>query len=159
MSNERMLATLKGDALTVALELLKVFPDMVITSAGRTVLDQAKKMAHNVMRNRNWIKETYVLARAATECQAWTEIHPFATEAECTEAYARIIESLDFTERRRLSKHIVDTDQKGEAFDVLPKMGARGEQLKHALAKWAFDKSGKFLDREGGLEIWHWQSH
>ncbi len=148
-----MIESLQGPARDVALEMVKAFPEIQFTSARRSVLDQAKKMAANVVLNRYWIKETYALARAATECQAWCEVHPQATYTELVEALARIIESFDDHARRQLSRHMT-----GEAFDVAPKMGARGEQIKKALHKWAFDKGGKFLDREGGLEIWHWQA-
>lgn len=148
-----MIETLVGVARDVALQMAKDFPEMRITSARRTVLEQAQKMATNVVLNRSWIRETYALARAATECQAWADIHPKAPYAELTEAFARIIEAMDEHARRQLSRHIT-----GEAFDILPVGGARGEKMREALQEWARKKSGKFLDREGGLTIWHWQA-
>lgn len=149
-----MIDTLTGVAADVARELVKKFPDMVITSARRTIADQARVMAHNEVRERMWIERTYASTRPAQECAAWSAQHPKATEDELLLAFSRIIAAFPPDEQRKLSRHLT-----GEAFDVKPIGGAAGEELLSALKDWAVQKQGKFLDREGGLVVWHWQAH
>lgn len=149
-----MIDTLQGVAADVARELAKKFPEMVITSARRTISDQARVMAQNEVRERRWVERTYATTRPAQECAAWSAQHPKATQDELFLAFSRIIAAFSPEELRKLSRHLT-----GEAFDVKPVSGERGEELLHALKDWAVQKQGKFLDREGGLVVWHWQAH
>lgn len=145
-----MIATLVGPARRVATELLELFPGAKITSARRSVQGQALSMARNVVRNRQWIAETYVkpLCRAARLCHELAQEHPEATVGELAWVFTNAISGLPASEQRKLSKHLT-----GEAFDVLP--GSKEMEL--ALHDFAKREGGRFLTREGGLDIWHWQ--
>lgn len=143
---------LVGPALEVATDIVARFPEVKITSGRRTVEQQAAAMAGNVVKNRDWIRQTYMLARAAHECQAFVDKHPKADRGELTAALTKIIGLFDEAEQRRLSRHIT-----GEAFDVLPFVGGRAGEVLDALREWATRREGRLLTSEGGLVIWHWQ--
>lgn len=145
---------LQGDALAVALDITKRFPEAKITSGRRTISEQALAMAENSARNRNWIRETYSLGRAATECQDWVDRHPSADKRAMATAFCTIIAALPPDDQRRLSRHLT-----GEALDIKPIVGGIAEEVIRVLSDWATRKAGKFLTREGGLTIWHWQAH
>lgn len=141
---------LVGAAAKVAGEMLAMFPGVVITSGRRSVAEQALAMARNVSRNRNWIAETYKapLCRAAQECHAIAQKCPDAQTGTLAHRFAAAIEAQSAAEQRKLTKHIT-----GEAFDVRP----ASDHVKLFLDDAAKREGGKFLTREGGLVIWHWQ--
>lgn len=147
-----MIETLTGSAAKVARELLAAFPGAHLTSARRTVANQALQMARNVVRSRprDWIGETYKapLCRAARLCRDLAGEHPEATAGELAWVFTNAISGLPGDEQRRLSKHLT-----GEAFDLLPGSNAMREFLHGAADR----EGGRFLTREGGLDIWHWQ--
>ncbi len=160
---------LEGDALAVAEDITKRWPDVKITSGRRTLSAQALAMAKNVARDRErlrklsphlterpskWIAQTYAGGRIVEECQDWVDRFPNADTSAMATRFATVMSMFPSDELRRLSRHLT-----GEALDVQPMTGAAGEELLNALKDWAFRKGGKFLTREGSLVIWHWQAH
>lgn len=158
---------LVGDALAVAEDITKRF-GAKITSGKRTISEQALAMAKNVAKDRErlrklapnlrerpskWIAQTYAGGRIVDECQDWVDRHPNADASTMSTAFCTIIAAFPPEEQRRMSKHLT-----GDALDIEPMTGARGEELIDALKDWALRKGGKFLPREGGLVIWHWQA-
>jgi len=158
---------LVGDALACAEDITKRF-GAKLTSGKRTISEQALAMAKNVVKDRErlrkldpytvrpskWIVNTYNTARIANECQDWVDRHPDAPESTMANAFCMVIAAFPPDEQRRLSRHLT-----GEALDVEPMTGARGEELMNALKDWAVRKGGRFLTREGALVVWHWQAH
>lgn len=159
---------LVGDALAVAEDISKRFPNAKITSGRRTIAEQALAMAKNVAKDRErmrkvspllaerpskWIESTYAGGRVVEECQDWVDRHPNADVSVMGTAFASIISMFPEDDQRRMSKHLT-----GEALDVEPVIGADGEELLKVLKDWAFRKGGRFLSSEGALIVWHWQA-
>lgn len=139
-----------GAADRVCRELLAMFPGAVITSGRRYVHEQARAMAENVMRSRSWIGDTYrqPLCLAASQLHALAQSHSKAGVDELSALFTDALQAYPEGELRKLSRHIT-----GEAFDVRPASHAVQEFLHDA----AIREGGRFLTREGGLVIWHWQ--
>jgi hypothetical protein len=138
-------------ARAAAIALRGKHPGVKFTSGRRAVADQARAMAQNVIKNRKWIAQTYVSTAESRELQA--EVDKFGPHAT-VEAIAGALEALmeDWTDAQkgRVSKHF-----SGEAFDVQPIPGAKGEAIKAAIRK--LPGLTKFLESEGGLIRWHAQ--
>jgi hypothetical protein len=110
----RGLATMVSDPI-VALQLGQVAkraagmlkaasPSLVFTSGRRDKAGQARAMASNVVRNRQWIVETYRDTAAACACQEWVNDHPEATSQSAIGAgLLDVPNSLTDTELARLS--------------------------------------------------------
>src|SRR5207244_8248796 len=134
---------LEADVAQTALQRKLRAPGVVFTSGRRTVGQQARAMAGNVTKNRNWIAETYRPSEAITLLQQWVDDHP---EAETREAIAdgleAVMSALPPEQCLRISRHLV-----GRAFDVRP--GSCSESEIEAL------EPRQFLTMEGGLVIWH----
>jgi hypothetical protein len=60
---------LSPKAKKAAEALLKEYPDIMFTSGRRDLADQARAMAGNVVKKRDWIKKTYMVNAASTACQ------------------------------------------------------------------------------------------
>lgn len=159
---------LTGEALDVANDITKRWPNVKITSGRRTIAEQALAMAKNIDKDRTrlrklsphlserpskWIAQTYSGGRIAEECQDWVDRHPNAPVEAMATRFATIMAMFPPEELRRMSRHLT-----GEALDVAPMSGAEGEEVINALKDWAFRKAGKFLTREGALVVWHWQA-
>lgn len=144
---------LRGHALAGALALEAQFPSVVFTSGRRGVADQARAMAGNVVKNRAWISQTY---RATAESQALQAAVTAAVGAraasEIEAVLFRVMSPWSDAQKARLSSHF-----SGDAFDVQPTPGARGEAIKAVIR--ARPGLSKFLEREGGLIRWHAQFH
>jgi hypothetical protein len=135
-------------AKKAAYELKRQFPDIKFTSGRRSLEGQAHAMASNVVKNRQWIGETYAKSTASTKCQKWVDDHPEAkTQKAITEGLTGVLKSLTDDDLAHLSKHLA-----GEAFDVQP-VTKNAAAIKKAIRK--LPGLGKFLDKEGGLVRWH----
>lgn len=143
---------LVGVALSVALELEKVFPMAVFTSGHRTLAEQAHAMAGNVVRNRQWIAETYVVSAASAACQAWVDANLGASLAETANGLLVVLQGLTPEELEQLTHHLV-----GCAFDVQPRGGLIGTAMLRWLQGQCAANGGKLLTHEGGLSIVHAQ--
>lgn len=138
-------------ANVAALALVKAHPEVVFTSGRRTVEDQARAMASNVVKNRRWIIETYT---PTPECQRLqitvNKLVAGASQLDIAQALIGVMSLWGESERGRLSKHF-----SGEAFDVQPVTGSAGEAIKATIR--GLPGLVKFLEKEGGLVRWHAQ--
>lgn len=185
MTNVEHLAQLEGDAREVGEGLVKRWPSAVITSSRRDIQRQAIAMAGNCMRQRTWIlgdahaeppvKATYRWSKAAMLCHDWSVSHPEALEHELAAAFAHLLNQLPVTELAKLSRHLAPLTAGAHALDVRPMLTEHGEEQAAAgmlhpelteiglevhayLQAEATARGGVFLEREGNLVIWHWQS-
>jgi hypothetical protein len=137
-------------ARAAAYALKRLHPGVVFTSGRRDKLAQARAMAANVVRNRQWIVQTYLPSPVCAACQKWVDEHPQAvTQEAIQQGLIGVFDSIGEAELGRISKHL-----SGEAFDVQP-VAANAEAIKASIR--ALEGLTKFLDREGGLERWHAQ--
>lgn len=142
---------LRGFALRGALALLAKHPDVIFTSGRRTLNEQARAMAGNVVINRRFIAETYLPCKVALACQEWVDANPFMTTGPAiTVGLKNTMARFGVDELNRLSKHL-----SGDAFDVLPVTTADGDDIKATIR--GLEGLDKFLEREGGLVRWHAQ--
>jgi hypothetical protein len=139
---------LSGKAKKAAEMLLEQFPDIVFTSGRRDLKDQARAMAGNVVKKRDWIKNTYKANKASAACQKWVDDHPEAvTKEDIAAGLSDTFKSLGAA-AGLISKHLT-----GDAFDVQP-VSKDAAAIKDAMKKLP---GAKFLDKEGGLVRWHVQ--
>ncbi len=135
-------------AASAARALRAAFPSVVFTSGLRDKAAQARAMASNVVKQRQWIVQTYRDTSAARACQKWVDDHPEATtQAAIGAGLLAVLDALTEVEVGRLSKHL-----SGAAFDVQP-VSKDGDAIKQAIR--ALPGVTKFLEREGGLVRWH----
>ncbi|HVT58483.1 MAG TPA: hypothetical protein VHR45_08785 [Thermoanaerobaculia bacterium] len=141
-----------GPAAAAAALLEADFPDVVFTSGRRDTAAQAHAMATNVLKaGRDWIAQTYRPSEPASACQAWVDSHPEADNIDDLAAgLLTVLDGFGDDQLRRLSKHL-----SGEAFDVAPVPGARGEAIQERIG--TLPGLEKFLNHEGGLTRWHAQ--
>ena len=147
----RTIESLKlSPAANKAAELLqKQYPDIVFTSGRRDLDGQARAMAGNVVKKRDWIKETYRENEASKACQKWVDDHPEAkTQKEIAAGLLETLKALG-PKAGQMSKHL-----SGDAFDIQP---VKDKEKADAIKKSIKELPGlkQFLDHEGGLEIWH----
>ena len=141
---------LSPKAKKAAEQLLKEYPhDVVFTSGRRDLAGQARAMAGNVVKKRDWIKETYKENDASKACQKWVDDHPQAkTQKEIAVGLLKTLQALG-PKAGQMSKHL-----SGDAFDVQPvKDKDKADAIKKSIKELPGVK--QFLDKEGGLEIWH----
>jgi hypothetical protein len=140
---------LTASAKAAAEQLLKAHPEVIFTSGRRDVNQQASAMAGNVVKNRKWIEQTYVPSDERTQLQTWVDTHPAAVSAaDIAAGLAGIMNAWTDAQRANISRHF-----SGQAFDVQPVAGEAGAAIKATIQK--LPKLRKFLDKEGGLIIWH----
>ena len=120
-------------------------PGVVFLSGRRTLEDQARAMAGNVMQNRQYIKNTYASSVASRELQTWIDDHPEAGTAESVAAgLLSVLRALPFGQASQISRHLT-----GRAFDLEPGSCTIAQVL--AL------RPRLFLTHEAGLVRWHCQ--
>jgi len=137
-------------AKKAAYALKRLHPGVVFTSGRRDKVAQARAMAANVVKNRQWIAQTYLASLVSAACQKWVDEHPEAVTQEAIQrGLISVFDSIGEAELGHISKHL-----SGEAFDVQP-VAANAEAIKASIR--ALEGLTKFLDREGGLERWHAQ--
>jgi hypothetical protein len=136
-------------ARRAAYDLKHRFPAISFTSGRRSLTDQARAMAGNVVLNRQWIVQTYVDSPASRACQKWVNEHPQATTKEAiAQGLLTVLQGLPASEAGRISKHL-----SGEAFDIQP-VETDAEAIKAAARSLT---GARFLEKEGGLVRWHVQ--
>jgi hypothetical protein len=132
-----------------AVELKRKHPSIKFTSGRRSVHDQARAMASNVVKKRQWIKQTYVAPIERAELQKWVDDHPGATSLEQIAAgLESVMSGWSEQKKGRLSKHF-----SGMAFDVQP-VAKDANAIKADIRAL---KGCTFLEMEGGLVRWHAQ--
>jgi hypothetical protein len=141
---------LTGAARVAAYALKKQHPQVVFTSGRRDKSDQARAMASNVVKNRQWIVQTYRPSALCTACQQWVDQHPDkTTQADIAAGLVSVFESVSDAVLGTFSRHL-----SGEAFDVQPiTQEPEASAIKASIR--ALPGLGKFLDKEGGLVRWH----
>ena len=140
---------LSPKAKRAAEQLLKEYPDIVFTSGRRDLTQQAHAMAGNVVKKRDWIGKTYAANDASKACQKWVDEHPEAKIQK--EIAAGLLETLKALGPKagQISRHLT-----GDAFDIQPvKDKEKADAIKKSIKELPGVK--QFLDKEGGLEIWH----
>jgi hypothetical protein len=142
---------LAATAKNAAYELKKKRPAVGFTSGRRSVSEQARAMAANIVSDgRKWIEETYSPTSARTKLQDWVDAHPEATTVDTIGAgLEEVFGTLTDSQKGWITKHIT-----GEAFDVQPQT-EDAEQIKADIQ--VLPGITKFLEREGGLVRWHAQ--
>src|SRR5215470_12548187 len=71
-----------GAAKDAAYTLKRKYPTLVFTSGRRSRSEQAQAMARNVLRNRQWIAETYAPSAVQKASQAWVDANPDANSPD-----------------------------------------------------------------------------
>jgi hypothetical protein len=136
-------------AKAAAVNLQTDFSDVIFTSGRRNVTQQANAMAGNVVQNRNWVAETYAASKERDALQEWIDDNPTVTTKDPIAAgLVGIMSNWTDDQKSGFSRHF-----SGQAFDVQPVVGARGDAIKAAVK--SLPDLRKFLDSEGGLVIWH----
>ena len=140
---------LSAKAKPAAESLLTAFPAVVFTSGKRDLAGQAKAMAGNVVKKRDYIKATYTASDASKACQKWVDDHPEAkTQSDIAAGLLETLKALG-SKAGQISKHLT-----GDAFDVQP-VTKDADAIKKAMK--ALPGVSKFLEKEAGLVIWHVQ--
>ena len=138
---------LSATAKKAADELLKTYPDLKITSGKRDLSEQANAMAGNVVKTRDYIKNTYASSDASKACQKWVDDNPDAkTQKDIAAGLLETLKGLG-SKAGQISKHLT-----GDAFDVQP-VTKDADAIKKAIK--ALPDIKKFLEKEAGLTIWH----
>lgn len=141
-----------ADTAKKAAYALKVkYPNTKFLSGRRgTRQEQAHAMAGNIVGNRKWIEGVPYTFSKAKDLQKWVDDHPEKiTRADIAAGLQTIMDTWSDQEMGLLSRHFV-----GEAFDVAPTTD-NPKDVKEAMRTLAGCK--RFLDTEGGKEIWHVQ--
>jgi hypothetical protein len=123
-------------------------PTIRFTSGHRSITSQARAMAANVLRQRQWIALTYSDTPLRNALQQWVNNHPNATGAEIQTGLLSVFAAASPADVASFSNHL-----SGNAFDVQPVDGAVGAAIQSDLN----NLPGLFLDHEGGLRRWHYQ--
>src|SRR5262245_22224377 len=137
-------------AKAAAYDLKRQHPGVVFTSGRRDKTAQARAMASNVIKNRQWIVQTYSPSEICSACQKWVDEHPAAlTQGDIQVGLLAVFDTFGDDQMGRLSKHL-----SGNAFVVQPV-----SQNAEAIMKTIRGLKGldKFLEKEGGLVRWHAQ--
>jgi hypothetical protein len=137
-------------ARSAAYALKKAHPTVKFTSGRRNKEDQARAMASNVVKNRKWIKETYMDSPLRKNCQDWLDKNPDKkTQTEIQAGLLSVFNAATDAELGKFSKHL-----SGMAFDVQP-VEKNAESIKKTIR--GLSEVDKFLEKEGGLVRWHVQ--
>lgn len=141
---------LSDTAKKAAYALKKAHPTVTFTSGKRTKQDQARAMAGNVVKNRDWIEQTYAKSGVRDACQKWLDDNPNKTTKDEIElGLVAVLNKYTDEQLGVFSKHI-----SGNAFDVQP-VTESADAIKKTLG--SLPGLGKFLEKEGGLVRWHCQ--
>lgn len=136
-------------AAVAAQQLLAQFPSIIFTSGRRNAAQQARAMAPNIVKNRNWIADTYAAGPEENALQSWVNANPGAkTAAAISAGLLNIMNAWSDDQKKTLSRHF-----SGQAFDIQPVAGAGAAPIKAAIRK--LPNLRHFFENEGGLIIWH----
>ena len=159
-------------ATIAAKDLLRVFgPEHIwFTRGWSSLLGQARAMAANVARNKEWIKETYTKKDRPSypvACELQEAVYRNIDVCDKAGIAAYLYECLrGIPDAGAISFHTLERYGKpaAEAFDLMPLEDERGiltpigrtvcEYIQVSRRTWHLDA---FLKREGGLRIWHLQ--
>lgn len=144
---------LVGNARAAAQAVQDKFPGVVFTSGLRTLDAQIRAMAANIYKsqNPNWIKKTYIntgFVRKLNQAVVanWDDIHDSLDDIIST--LQKVFDG-NPTDSYSISAHLT-----GRAFDVEPGSVDKDSLFDYVKTLPGFQKA---FDKEGGLEIWHFQ--
>jgi peptidoglycan L-alanyl-D-glutamate endopeptidase CwlK len=141
---------LNDNAQNAAVILRAAYPGTVFTSGRRSIQDQAHAMAGNVVKNRQFIVQTYKASPTCSQCQQWVDSHPQATtQDQIAAGLLQVFQAAPESEVMKFSRHL-----SGNAFDVQPVL-ADAEAIVAFIRKLPLLEL--FLDHEAGLVRWHAQ--
>lgn len=132
-----------------AYALRQKHPAVRFTSGRRTRQEQARAMAGAVIGHRKAIGESFGASEIRDACQQWVDANPDKTSGhEIQEGLAGILDRYTDEQLAGFSEHMA-----GLAFDVQPVPDG------HAIKKTMQGLEGldRFLEKEGGVEVWHAQ--
>lgn len=159
-------------AKAAALDLLTTFGPEVIrfTSGYRDLRSQARALAGNVVRNNDWIKQTYTRTDRpsyAVACRLHDAVYLHADLQDRGQIEQVLYEALLMIPNgHEISFHTrtLNGQPAAEAFDMQPLEDGRGVATEEGARVLAYIQQRKeawsvdaFLTREGGLRIWHLQ--
>ena len=137
-------------AKAAAYALKQAQPSVRFTSGRRSLADQVRAMASNVVLDRGWIGTTYKDSPLCRRLQAWVDNHPQArTKDDIAAGLSSVLEAATQVEVGSFSKHL-----SGEAFDVQPAVPDT-QDIKSTIR--GLDGLELFLEKEGQLVRWHAQ--
>jgi hypothetical protein len=142
-------------AKTGAVLLNERFPDIQFTSGLRDTRAQARVMASNQLRKPFWIKNTYIHGR---DLQQLIDAQgpQLLTQVALQEFIQNWLESRSVEDLAGFSRHLG-----GYAFDIKPIVDHKGDTTALGFDVLAFVHTvvlpEKFLQWEGGLQVWHLQ--
>jgi len=140
-------------AKTGAVLLNERFPDMQFTSGLRDIHAQARVMATNQLRKPFWIRDTYLRGK---ELQRLLDTQTLNTQLELQAFIQKWLEGQTSEQLAQLSRHLG-----GYAFDIKPSVDRKGYTNTQGFDMISFIHTvvqpEKFLQWEGGLQIWHLQ--
>jgi len=140
-------------AKTGAVLLNERFPDMQFTSGLRDIQAQARVMATNQLRKPFWIRDTYLRGK---ELQRLLDTQTLNTQLELQAFIQKWLEGQTSEQLAQLSRHLG-----GYAFDIKPSVDRKGYTNTQGFDMISFIHTvvqpEKFLQWEGGLQIWHLQ--
>lgn len=141
-------------AMECARRLKHRFPNVVFTSGRRSLEDQARVMATNVMKNRNWIRETYKVGELLQPVVDRAPRNASRTQMEGLLLNQMLL--LQDADVMKISAHLT-----GDAFDIRPMVDASDIPTAEGFDVIDFIRrdlqDSRLLLREGGLVIWHCQ--
>ena len=159
-------------ATIAAQDLLRVFgrEHIWFTRGYADLLGQARAMAGNVVRNKEWIKQTYTRKDRLSypvACQLQEAVYRNIDVNDRAGIAAYLYECLrGIPNAASISFHTLERNGQpaAEAFDLMPLEDEQGiltpigrtvcEYIQVSRSTWHLDA---FLKREGGLRIWHLQ--
>jgi hypothetical protein len=136
---------LEPQAEQAAVSLRQASPGVIFTSGRRSLADQARAMASNVVGGggKNWVTNTYAHSAVRDAIQAWINKNWSQVKSNREAVATGILQILNANvpASYSFSRHLT-----GLAFDVQP--GSTTEKAINAL-------HGHFIKNEGGLVRWH----
>jgi DNA helicase HerA-like ATPase len=133
-----------------AIELTAKHPGVAFTCGRRTIEEQAKLMAEQIVENRTWINDTFMESTARQKLQSWLDLNPTAvTEDQIALGLKKIIKDMSESEREKVSPHLT-----GTAFDIQPPP-VSSEQIKSDIK--ALRGVKDLMENENGKVVWHVQ--
>lgn len=148
--------TITGSEMFLTADAEHVAQDLEVlgaafTSGHRDLRGQAHAMAGNVVRNRQWIGQTYLHGRFL---QQLVDCHPDWVEADALEAgLYDYLEDATAEKVGALSHHLL---LPCPCMDIQPRFDETGEALKARILQWQTEGIVRQVFwKEGGLDRWH----
>jgi hypothetical protein len=148
-------STLQGNAASACSELLRAYPQTVLTCGARDVASQCHAVAVNTVQaggGSSWVSRTYLPSAVKTAICQWLDSNPSTDVDTIAAGLTSVCGGFSNDDLSAFSKHLG-----GQAFDVQP--GSVDVSVLQSLHDQHVANGGQctFLTREGGLTRWHIQ--